>query len=58
MALMGRMEEAKVALQDFVKVQPGITISRYQRNAASDDPVAINTYKRMMDGLRKAGLPE
>ena len=55
---MGRIQEAKAALQDFVRVQPGITISRYKGNAASDDLVAIKPYERMMDGLRNAGLPE
>lgn len=57
-AHLGRMAEAEAALRNFVKVQPGMTLRRYQGVVAADNPVAIRTNQRLMDGLRKAGLPE
>jgi tetratricopeptide (TPR) repeat protein len=58
LAYLGRMDEARAAVKDFERVQPGITVSRYQRNVASKDPTALEVYERLMNGLRKAGLPE
>ena len=57
-AHLGRMEEAKAALQDFLRVQPGITIRRYRSNLTSDVPEAMKAYERLFSGLRKAGLAE
>lgn len=50
------MDEAKAALADFLRVQPGITVARYRRNVTSNEPVAIKAYERLMTGLAKAGL--
>ncbi len=58
LAHLGRMDEAKAALAEFLRVQPGITVARYQRNVTSNEPVAVKTYARLMSGLAKAGLPE
>jgi tetratricopeptide (TPR) repeat protein len=58
LANLGRMAEAKAALEELQRVQPGISVSRYWRTIASDDPVARKTNERLMAGLRKAGLPE
>jgi len=58
LAHLGRVEEAKLALQDFVRVQPGITIRRYRSNLTSDVSAAVKVYQRLLDGLRKAGLPD
>jgi adenylate cyclase len=52
------MDEAKAALADFLRVQPGITVARYRRNVTSNEPVAIKAYERLISGLAKAGLPE
>jgi adenylate cyclase len=57
-AHLGRMDEAKSALQELRRVQPGITVTRYRRILTSDDPVAIKANARLLDGLRKAGLPD
>jgi adenylate cyclase len=55
-ALLGKMKKANAALQDFQRVRPGITLSGYRRQVASDDPVALKTYERLLSGLSKAGL--
>ncbi|HEY7608829.1 MAG TPA: adenylate/guanylate cyclase domain-containing protein [Alphaproteobacteria bacterium] len=58
LAHLGRMDEAKAALQDFLRVQPGITVALYRRNVTSNEPVAVKANERLMTGLAKAGLPD
>ena len=58
LAHLGRLDEAKAALREFQRVQPGITIARYRRAQTANEPVAVKTYARLMAGLAKAGLPE
>jgi class 3 adenylate cyclase/TolB-like protein/Tfp pilus assembly protein PilF len=58
LAHLGRMDEAKAVLQDFLRVQPRITVALYRRNLTSNDPPAVKAYERLMAGLAKAGLPE
>ena len=55
LAHAGRLEAARLALQEYVRQMPGLTLSdsrlnRPFRRAADRD--------RFLDGLRKAGLPE
>jgi tetratricopeptide (TPR) repeat protein len=58
LAHLGRMDEAKAALREFQRVQPGITVARYRQTSTANEPVAVKTYARLMAGLAKAGLPE
>jgi adenylate cyclase len=39
------------------KVHPGFTVTRARRHW-SDDPTFNAQYQRIVEGLRKAGLPE
>jgi adenylate cyclase len=57
-AHLGRLDEARAAIGDFRRVQPGITIARYRANLTSNTPQALEAYERLMSGLRKAGLPD
>ncbi len=57
-AHLGRLDEAKVAIEKLKIAQPGITIGRFLHRVAGDDPIAIETYRHMIEGLRKAGLTE
>ena len=57
-AHLGQMERAKTALAKYQELRPGITLGRYLNQVASNDPVAIRTHQRMIDGLRKAGLSD
>jgi class 3 adenylate cyclase/TolB-like protein len=58
LAHLGRLDEAKAALGEFLRVQPGITIRRYRTIVTSDVQPGIKAYERLMSGLRKAGLPD
>ncbi len=55
-AHLGDMNKAGAALQDFKRRRPAITLSSYRHQVASDDPIALETYERLLTGLRKAGL--
>ena len=55
---LGCSEEAKAALGEFLRVQPGITVRRYRTTLTSDVQPGIKAYERLLAGLRKAGMPE
>ena len=52
LALLGRLDEAKAALQRMLELDPGCTINNIRaRYGLTDD-------RRTLDGFRKAGMPE
>jgi adenylate cyclase len=59
-AWLGHDAEAKVALANLVKISPGFTCKAEIELGArfSDNPVYNEQIARMVEGLRKAGLPE
>ena len=59
-AWLGRDAEAKVALANLVRMLPGFTCKAEIALGArfSDNPVYNQQIARMVEGLRKAGLPE
>jgi hypothetical protein len=59
-AWLGHDDEAKAALADLLKVKPGLTAKGYTDTAAtfSDNRVFTEQIARMVEGMRKAGLPE
>ena len=57
-AWAGRDKEAKDAAAQLQKVHPGFTVQTCGRNAPSDDPTYNAQYQRIIEGLRKAGVPE
>lgn len=50
----GRMEEAKEAYAEMMRSYPGLTISKYKEAMVFSAP----TLERMVDNLRKLGLPD
>jgi adenylate cyclase len=58
LALAGRVEEARLALAQFRKERPSMTIGRLQASARSVNPIFAQHRERMYSGLRIAGLPE
>jgi adenylate cyclase len=57
-ALAGHDKEAKETVAQLQKVQPGYTVQTWAGRHMSDDPTYNAQYQRVIEGLRKAGLPE
>jgi TolB-like protein/class 3 adenylate cyclase len=59
LARLGRLPEATSEAQAGLAISPTFTISRFRAGAPSDNnPAGLAGYERVIDGLRKAGLPE
>ncbi|MFZ0150606.1 MAG: tetratricopeptide repeat protein [Xanthobacteraceae bacterium] len=58
LAHLGRLDEARYAVQAGLALDPTFTISRFRARASSDNPTYLNQRERVRDGMRKAGLPE
>jgi tetratricopeptide (TPR) repeat protein len=54
-AQLGRIEEARSALQKRLRVQPNLSLASMKRVLVGADPDFVERY---LDGLRKAGLKE
>ena len=57
-AWLGRDREAKEAAAQLQKVYPGFTVQTWAGHHFSDDPTFDAQFQRVLEGLRKAGLPE
>jgi tetratricopeptide (TPR) repeat protein len=60
LAHLGRLHEARSAVKAGLALDPAFSIShaRAARTARSDDPTYLAQLELVLDGLRKAGLPE
>jgi TolB-like protein/class 3 adenylate cyclase len=58
LAHLGRLDEARSAVQVGLALDPTFTISRFRARASSDNPTYLTQRERIRDGMRKAGLPE
>jgi tetratricopeptide (TPR) repeat protein len=58
LARLGRLNEARAAVQAGLALNPTFTISRFRANAASDNPTYLAQRERLYEGMRKAGVPE
>jgi adenylate cyclase len=57
-AWAGHDKEAKDAAAQLQKVYPGYTVQTWAGRHMSDDPTYNAQYQRIIEGLRKAGVPE
>jgi adenylate cyclase len=57
-AWAGHDKEAKEAAAQLQKAYPGFTVQQWAGMHWSDDPTFNAQYARIVEGLRKAGLPE
>ena len=53
-----RAAKAKAALARLIKAMPRFTVQLWANVKSSDDPTFECEYQRIVEGLRKAGLPE
>jgi TolB-like protein/class 3 adenylate cyclase len=58
LAHLGRLDEARYAVQAGLALDPTFTISRFRARASSDNSTYLNQRERVRDGMRKAGLLE
>jgi adenylate cyclase len=57
-AWTGRREEAQTAVRELLRLMPNYTVDRWTHAGFSNNPVFLTQYHRIIEGLRKAGLPE
>jgi adenylate cyclase len=57
-AWAGHDKEAKEAAAQLQKVYPGFTVQTWAGIHWTDDPTFNAQYQRIVEGLRKAGVPE
>ncbi len=55
---LGRLDEARAEVQVGLALNPGFTIRRYRAGAQSDNPLFLKRRERMIEDMRKAGVPE
>ena len=58
LAHVGRLAEARSEAQAGLAINPTFTISRARASASSDDPIGVAVRDRIVEDLRKAGIPE
>jgi Flp pilus assembly protein TadD len=58
LAHLGRLDEARAAVQTGLAINSTFTISRFRANAQSDNPTWLAQRERVCEGMRKAGVPE
>jgi adenylate cyclase len=57
-AWAGHNKEAKEAVAQLRKLNPDLSVQSWAGIHWSDDPTFTAQYQRIVEGLRKAGLPE
>ena len=60
LAQLGRLDEARSAVKAGLALDPAFTISRVRAawTAMSDDPTYLAQLEPILEGMRKAGVPE
>jgi TolB-like protein/class 3 adenylate cyclase len=58
LAHLGRLDEARATARAGLELAPHFTIVRYRAVRGSDDPNRLAQLERVIEGLRKAGVPE
>jgi adenylate cyclase len=55
---LGRVDEAKSEVKAGLALSPNFTLRRYRDGAQSDNPVFLKGRERIIEDIRKAGVPE
>jgi tetratricopeptide (TPR) repeat protein len=55
---LGRLDEAKTEVKAGLALNPGFTLRRYQDGVQSDNPAYLKRRERIIEDMRKAGVPE
>ena len=55
---LGRLDEARAEVQAGLALNPGFTLRRYRDGVQSDNPVFLKGRERIIEEMRKAGVPK
>ena len=55
---LGRLDEAKSEVKAGLALDPNFTLRRYRGGAQSDNPAFLKGRERIIEDMRKAGVPE
>ena len=55
---LGQLDEARAEVQAGLALNPEFTIRRYRAGAQSDNPFFLKGRERIIEDMRKAGVPE
>ena len=58
LAHLGRLDEARSAVQAGLELNPTFTIARFRTSVPSDNPAFLAGRERIYEGMRLAGVPE
>jgi len=58
LAQLGRLDEARAAVQAALALDPTLTVRRYRAGIVGDNPTFLTQLERGIDGMRKVGVPE
>jgi hypothetical protein len=58
LAHLGRLDEARGEVKAGLAGHPRFTIKRFRAAASSDNAVYLTQRERIIDGMRRAGVPE
>ena len=58
LAQLGALDEARAAIQAGLRLNPDFNLRRYRAGAPSNNPTYRAGGKRILEGMRMAGVPE
>ena len=58
LANLGKLKEAKVEAEAGLALDPTFTVRRFDLSPSSDNPTYLKQHERLVNGMRKAGVPE
>jgi tetratricopeptide (TPR) repeat protein len=58
LAHLGRLAEARSAVQAGLALDPTFTVSRFRNSLATDNSIYLTGREHIYEGMRKAGVPE
>ena len=58
LAHLDQLDDARLAIQTGLALDPTFTVSRYRSGAFTSNPTYLARRERIIEGMRKAGVPE
>ena len=58
LADLGKLKEAKAEVEAGLALDPTFTVRRFELSPSSDNPTYLKQHERVVNGMRKAGVPE